>query len=280
VSGERGLFRWPIQPALAQGELRIGPAAALGPPGDWEQTSLAADGSVFAVYRDDHVSVFDANTLLEIARTGECGEPAQSRYVSLSSDGQKLATGGWLDTAVNIWDAHRGRRIRELNLPDWRPLGSPTPIFDPGGSALIVGCCSNFCVFTTNSWMAGPRYHRNGLSYMAISHKGRLLASAFTPTAIQLTDIDTGEVLATLQSPIVDHPIAMAFSPDDTQLAVVHWGTRDLLVWDLRLLRDDLKRMGMDWAGPPYPAAFDPASFHPLRIQVLTNTEAAVSGNR
>jgi hypothetical protein len=99
---------------------------------------------------------------------------------------------------------------------------------------------------------------------------------AYGLTAIQLRDADTGEVLATLQSPVSNHLIAIAFSPDDTQLAAVHWGTQDLLVWDLRLLREDLKKMGMDWSRGPYPPVVDAVSRQPYSIRVLTNSEPVI----
>ena len=276
VSGERGLFRWPIRPSKEADELGIGPAEAVGSPGAWEQASISEDGRVFAAFHDDHACLFDADTMREIARTGECGEKDQFRYVSLSSDGQKLATGGWLDGVVRIWDAQTGALIKDLREPHWKTEESPTPMFEPDGSSLVIACWSNYCVLETNSWTVGTRIPWPDLAYIAISHRGRLLAAASGLRAIQLRDLDTGEVLATLQSPVSSHLTAMAFSPDDTQLAVVHWGTQDLLVWDLRLLREDLKKMGMDWSRGPYPPAGD-ANLPPLsRIRVLTNSEPAI----
>jgi len=88
--------------------------------------------------------------------------------------------------------------------------------------------------------------------------------------SIQLRDVANGELLATLQSPLPDPVLTLAFSPDDTQLAVTHSGTRELLVWDLRLIREELVKMGLDWARPPYPpAAGPPASPFPIRVAVL-----------
>jgi len=73
-------------------------------------------------------------------------------------------------------------------------------------------------------------------------------------TAIQLRDLVSGGVLAVLRAPFSDFDHELAFSPDDTQLAVAHNATRELVVLDLRLLREELAKMGMDWERPPYPS--------------------------
>jgi hypothetical protein len=90
---------------------------------------------------------------------------------------------------------------------------------------------------------------------MAISHRSGLIALREGQASIHLRDLGSGELLATLQSPLRDHITDLIFSPDDTQLAVIHWGTRELLVWDLRLICEQLAKMGLDWNRPPYPPA-------------------------
>ena len=276
VCGDRGLFRWPIRLANEANEFRIGPVEAVGLPGVWEQASRSEDGRVFAAFHDDHACLFDAETMQEIAKTGACGDKDQFRYLTLSSDGQKLATGGWHDGVVNVWDSHSGALLKEFKEPDWKAEESPTPMFEPNGNSLVVASWSNYCILETNSWTVGARIPWPDLAYIAISHRDRVLAAASGLRAIQLRDLDTGDLLATLQSPVSSHLTAMAFSPDDTQLAVVHGRTRDLLVWDLRLLREDLKKMGMDWSRAAYPPAVEAVSPRSSRIRVLTNSESAI----
>jgi hypothetical protein len=105
---------------------------------------------------------------------------------------------------------------------------------------------------------------------MDSSHRGGLVAMRAGQTSIQLIDVPRGEVLATLQSPIRSHIVWLAFSPDDSQLAVIHWGTRELLVWDLRLIRQQLAKMGLDWNRPLYPPEADNPQFKSTRVTVLT----------
>ena len=48
---------------------------------------------------------------------------------------------------------------------------------------------------------------------------------------------------------------AMAFTPDGTRLVAPSADSRAIHVWDLRLIRQGLKDLGLDWDAPPYPEA-------------------------
>ena len=80
----------------------------------------------------------------------------------------------------------------------------------------------------------------------SFSHDGRILAvGGSSSPQVWLLNPDTGEELATLTPP-GDHTVtAVAFSPDDQTLAVVHGP--EILLWDLRLLRGQLASLGLDW---------------------------------
>jgi hypothetical protein len=148
-------------------------------------------------------------------------------------------------------------------------------VFEPNGGGLIIAGGLSYRSWNTNSWNPGPRLARAGLPIMALSNRGGLAAMCDEgQTSIQLRDIATGETVATLQSPVPKHLTALAFSPDDTQIAVAHWGTRELVVWDLRLLREELKQMGLDWTRPPYPPAAVEAP-KAVQLRVMTNSQPA-----
>jgi hypothetical protein len=110
---------------------------------------------------------------------------------------------------------------------------------------------------------------------MGVSHRSGLVALRKDGTVVQLRDITTGEVLAALQSPVLDTVTELAFSPDDTQLVATHNLTRELVVWDLRLLREELAKMGLDWARPPFPPPTDATGRPALQMRVLTNAMTA-----
>jgi serine/threonine protein kinase/WD40 repeat protein len=273
VSGDAGLFRWSIRPTGGADELSIGPPEAFGAPGTSREAALSENGKVFAAFQGDHICMFDANSLEEIGRIGSRGSPSQWRYLSLDAIGSKVATGGWHDDAVRIWDVHTSR-FKEVAEPEWKPMGSPYPVFVRNGRSLMVVWSEHYRTWDTDSW-AGPRVSRSGrLPVVAVSHRGAVLAGADeAQTSIELLDLDSGEVLVRLQSPSAKHLSQLAFSPDDTRLVVGYLGTRELRVWDLRLLREELKGMGMDWAAPPYPP---PVTQEPTRnavhFRVSTNS--------
>ena len=283
VSGDAGLFRWPIRPESRADELSIGPPEAFGIPGASQQAALSENGQVFAAFQGDHVCLFDGKSLQEIGRTGFCGRPAQYRFISLSPDGTKAATGGWHADMVRVWDAHTGGLITNLAQPEWKPLGSPYPTFSQNGSGLVIVETEYYRVWDTNSWTAGPRMRRAGrLPAVALLHRSTQLAGPDeTQASIELRDLGSGNVVVKLQSPSAKHIDELAISPDDSQIAVGYLNTRELRVWDLRLLRAELKGMSMDWAAPPYPPL--PAQEHArksVHFRVRTNSvpQAAPAG--
>jgi WD40 repeat protein len=68
----------------------------------------------------------------------------------------------------------------------------------------------------------------------------------------------------------------LALSPDDTQLAVTYSGRRELLVWDLRLLREPLTKMDLDWAWPSFTTDAGSVSNLPTKLTVI-NEEPGTS---
>jgi WD40 repeat protein/Flp pilus assembly protein TadD len=278
LSGDEGLYRWPLRRGGAGNEWSVGPPEAVGPPGACQRADLSENGRVLAAYYGDHVRLFDVGSLGETARTGPCGNPGLDRYVSLSPDGSKLATGGWHEPVVTIWDAHTGRLVRQLTEPDSAPEATAYPVFDPNGRSLIILSWHNYRVWSTDSWVAGTPVPRSGMPIVALSHRSGLLATCDQgQTSIQLFDLATGHLLAKLQSPLANRLTGLVFSPDDSQIAVTHFATRELMVWDLRLLREELSNMGMDWARPPYPPAASAPPPEPARFRVLKFCDAPVT---
>ena len=269
VSGERGVFLWPIRAVGGAGDLSIGPPDAAGPAGAWEHATLSENGQIFAVFHGDHACLFEAETMRKIARTGPCGDQDRFRLLSLSPDGLRLATSRARAGAVKIWDSRTGTLVKELVDPEWTQEHSLNPVFEPNGNSLIIASDANCRVWETNSWTPGLRVSRSDHPAMAISHRSGLMAWRDSHTSIQLRDFASGELLANLESPVRDVIVDLAFSPDDTQLAVTQSGRRELLVWDLRLVREELAKMGLDWNRPPYPPETDGSESKSTRITVL-----------
>jgi hypothetical protein len=96
---------------------------------------------------------------------------------------------------------------------------------------------------------------------LAFARDGGVLAIARTLTDVQLVDPIAGRVLATLQAPEPRQVSWLCFSPDGGRLAVATTGDH-VQLWDLRLIRQQLVAMGLDWDQPPdEPAASRPPGF-------------------
>src|SRR5262249_13749227 len=79
----------------------------------------------------------------------------------------------------------------------------------------------------------------------------------------RLVDPTTGRELATLTDPDLDMNHLPIFTPDGTRLITVS-SANGIHVWDLRLIRQRLKELGLDWDGKEYaPTHTRPAPMMP-----------------
>jgi WD40 repeat protein len=133
-----------------------------------------------------------------VLQTGPTG-PAQS--VVFSNDGRLLASGGYGGLGINVWETATGRQLRLLSKH-----GNNT-------AALFAGVTS-----------------------IALSRDGQLLAAGFADNSVTIWDINSGEELASMQGSgsALGNPMgvrAIQFSPDRKYLLTVHGD--GLKVWDL-----------------------------------------------
>src|SRR5262249_35345845 len=79
----------------------------------------------------------------------------------------------------------------------------------------------------------------------------KVMAITYSRSLVQLVNLATGELLATLQSPN-NHEIGwLAFHPDGTKLAVT-CASHQVQIWDLALIRKELASRNLDWNLLPY----------------------------
>jgi hypothetical protein len=76
------------------------------------------------------------------------------------------------------------------------------------------------------------------------------------PVGVRLLDVASAREVAVLEDPSLDRVLQAVFTPDGTRLIAVYLNR--IQVWDLRLIREQLKGLGLDWDWPEFPPA--PAS--------------------
>ena len=95
-------------------------------------------------------------------------------------------------------------------------------------------------------WSLPALPDKPGHWHLNYSADGRYLAVARTPYLIQLLDPATGREIASLRHPLPDYISEVRFSASGDSVAVV-CESGAIQVWNLRLLRHELRALSFDW---------------------------------
>jgi hypothetical protein len=110
------------------------------------------------------------------------------------------------------------------------------------------------------------------LDFTAFSPDGRVMART-EGHKIELLETLTEKPLAALDAPGTIVMTKCQFSPDGSQLAAVQLD-QQVLLWDLRLLRQELAQMHLDWGMPPYPPVVKTAAANPVTLEVASDPDS------
>jgi tetratricopeptide (TPR) repeat protein len=114
------------------------------------------------------------------------------------------------------------------------------------------------------------RLNKGVIAGAAFSPDSRLLAIGDVFGVIRLVETVTGREVARLTGPEPLWYSPACFTPDGTRLIACCSGTTALYVWDLRLIRRQLKDLDLDWDWPAFPpATADRLAGKPRRVEVL-----------
>jgi hypothetical protein len=130
-------------------------------------------------------------------------------------------------------------------------------------------------LFAVGTWEPGPRLGGGG----TFAPDGKLVAVQAAGRGNRLVDPATGRTLATLEAPDLQPIMVPVFTPDGTRLIGVG-GSNSIRVWDLRLIRQHLAEMGLDWDAPPYPPADPESRVAPLKVEVRLGDPAQLGLSR
>jgi WD40 repeat protein len=212
------------------------------------------------------VHFYQANAGGWILHTDRPGQPirvdagADVAFIAVSPDGRWVVTVAHSpDGMAKVWDARDGKLVKQL--AKW---GTGYPRFSPDGKWLSTELDGGR-LFAVGDWEPGPRVGGAG----TFAPDGKLLAVATRTGAIRLIDPGTTGELATLEAPDQDEASPPIFTPDGTRLIAYRNGkVKEIRVWDLRLIRQHLTAMGLDWDAPPYPPVNPGSKVVPLMLKV------------
>jgi WD40 repeat protein len=164
-----------------------------------------------------------------------------------SPAGKWLATSASGARGIELWDAKTGKHA--VSLVTESPVYAAS--FSPDGKWLAVDTARELIFFSSGSWSIGHRREWDNLEGLSTSRggfsfsaDGELLAVHRAGFEIRLIRAADGRVIATFptNSP---HP-HLAFSPDGRYLVTI--GPNFIIQrWDLALIRQYLRELGLDW---------------------------------
>jgi Tfp pilus assembly protein PilF len=154
--------------------------------------------------------------------------------------------------------------------------------FSPGGKWLLTTGGGLFRLWEVGSWRQGPTLgestHNVGAAF---SGDGKLLALGdHAPGVIRLVVPYTGKELARLTGPEPTRLGPQCFTPDGGHLIALGEDSREIHLFDLRSIREQLKELGLDWDAPPLPDA-PRVRPEPLQVEVPQgNFQETLAANR
>jgi len=246
VADARGLFAWPIHANVASGEVVFGPSKRLGSASPVRLVRSSPTGKIVAAIHDTHCHLISVETGDEVKTDAVAG--AYIRSLSFSPDGRWLAAGGWNGRELKIWAATSGQQVQTLTNVD-----SSCAYFSPRGQWLVISDENDYIVCEAESWEPVRRIRHDTFAMGGFCPATGALAVRETKTAVRLIDPATGETIAVLEPPGIEHLRDLFFSPDGARLAATRPQAHDLLLWDIRAIRAELKRMKLDWTAPDLP---------------------------
>jgi hypothetical protein len=239
---------------------RLGPPEQLLPYKSGDHWGRSADGQTLAIPDYSRGAVVVHRGLP--TRTVRLQPQQDVRHCAVSPDGRWVATGSHGSTdglGAKVWDAATGELAKEFRVPGYCEVW-----FSPDGRWLMTtgGGCR---LWEAGSWKEGPKV---GGGIGCFSPDARLLAVEDSPGAIRLVRPESSGEVARLEAPEQTRLLPRCFTPDGTRLIAVGADTQALHVWELRLIRKELVRLGLDWDAPPYPEAPQEVA-GPLEVKVV-----------
>jgi WD40 repeat protein len=162
----------------------------------------------------------------------------------LSHDERWAVSSHLTEHDVWVWEPETQRRVARLNIPH-----AAESRLSPDGSWLLVSTAERHQLWDTRTWQPGPQWRNSaerGNWASTFSADGCWAATTTAEGHVEIRSIPDAQVVLDLPPPQLLRFQDLAFSPDRQRLYL--WqSTGRLLEWDLRELRRELARRGLDW---------------------------------
>lgn len=271
-----GLRLWPFESGATNGNLRVGPPRPFSSSNLRELLGLSpsADGRFLVANRGDGFWVVNVTEPDAVVHSPS---PIRLRAASgISANGQWVASAGEGNT-LRICDARNGEFVTNLNVG-----AISYALFSPDNRWLLTATFDEYRFWTIGTWEPGVRLKRSASNAAwlcaAFSPDGTVVALDMAEHMVHLFVAGTGRELAALPT---GHFLAhLCFSPDGMQLLMTYEPGRAEL-WDLRLIRQELAELNLDWESPAFRSGtvdrsmVQPSKRRIISIIVTTNEPAA-----
>jgi eukaryotic-like serine/threonine-protein kinase len=266
-SRKSGLSEWPSQ-RTSENSIRIGPPHQLDTEAGF--LMMDQDGStrhiVLANNESGRLKILDRDSPGHVLEVSE--RPGIFDAV-ISPDGNWLASTivgvhGNKDTSAQIWNLLTGQLEKRIQAG----IGAMA-VFSPGNEWLVMS--GEICrALSVPAWENGPQISSDA-AILAFSHSGKMLAAS-EGIRTKIYAFPEMRELVTLENPYGFDAVLgrLAFSPDDSRLCVLS-NDGSLYLWDLFGLREELRRVGLDWDIPAPNASNEQESpsSKPLEVTVV-----------
>jgi len=258
-SGTPGLFRWPLRADPTEpGRYHFGPYEKLLADKSHSEWGISADCQIVAI------PAFNRGTVLvhrgPPSRRIDLRPQEDVRTCAISRDGRWIASGSHNSSdgfGAKVWDAASGAEVKKFPV-----LGLCRVAFSPDDRWLLTtgGGCR---LWKVGSW---EEVHKVGGVFGCFSPDGGVLAVNDSAGAIRLIRPDSGMTLLRLEAPEQTRLNPRGFTPDGARLIAVGTDTQALHIWDLRVVRQGLRELGLEGDLPSYPSPAAAVAIPPIRI--------------
>ncbi|MEM7235993.1 MAG: hypothetical protein AAF517_27755, partial [Planctomycetota bacterium] len=242
----RDLVRWPVR--QRSGRTFVGPPRTVRYL-DSPSTRLSITGdrkSVVATSGKSQALLFP----LADPQSPRSFDHLMHRYVAISPDARWLATSQFKNARVRVFEVESGQVVAEFDCPF-----RSTPTFSPDSSRLVCFYTESnpeeYRVWSTKTWKIERtilcRTGARTLGSSRFSPDGSMLAICLDRRTAGIVNPDTGELIATLETPGQRSVGTFSFSSDGNRLATA---SSALVVWNLGKIRTNLRGLNLDWNPP------------------------------